>query len=95
MNKDQIIAELFFEFRIAKRLLQIDHPICGCGKPSVGCVVIDVGLKKVVDARCEEHWPTTHNPASWRTRWNYMEETSSIVPEGEQHAETDNHGLYK
>jgi hypothetical protein len=56
MNKDEMIVELFFAFRYAKRLLQIDHLTCGCGAPSVGRhIVIGTGTHKIVVARCERH----------------------------------------
>jgi HTH-type transcriptional regulator, competence development regulator len=79
MNKDTAIAELFFRFRIAKRLLQIDHPTCGCGKPSIGVhQTLGSEAKKIVDARCEDHWFTEKNPLRWAVRWDEMEDAAEM-----------------
>lgn len=79
MTKDQIIAELFFNFRIAKRLLEIDHPTCGCGKPSVGAHhTFDSNVKPAVAARCEEHWFEGKDPLRWAVRWDDWEEAEEL-----------------
>src|SRR5437773_2293126 len=80
MNKDTAIAELFFRFRYAKRLLEIDHPTCSCGKPSVGChSALATATQRVVIARCEEHWQElTSSPLVWRVRWDEMEDAAEI-----------------
>ena len=81
MTKDQIIAELFFRFRCAKRLLQIDHPICQfCGNPSVGCHTAYLETQIII-GRCEEHWEHVAglSPILWRVRWDEMEDAKEIT----------------
>lgn len=80
MTKDTIISELFHRFRCAKRLLQIDHPTCGCGQPSVGCQkTFGTGLKEVVAPLCEQHWTKEVPPTIWRVRWDEWEDAGDLT----------------
>lgn len=66
INKDYIITELFFGFQQAKRMLKLDHPLCDCGKPAIGCLVtVETNCREKVEGRCTEHWPDKLDPQRW------------------------------